>query len=79
MNYNGLSATIEQRNYFEPGDEIEVFGPNIENSRFIVQAISDENGLELDAARHPKQIIQIKIPFKVEKNDMLRLVKKKQF
>lgn len=79
LKYDGNVATIEQRNYFEPGDEIEVFGPNIDNFRFIVQEIKDEDGNLLDAARHPKQIIKIAIPFGVTKNDMLRLVKKKQF
>ncbi len=77
--YDGKVATIEQRNFFAPGDEIEVFGPSIDNKKFIVGEIKDNEGIVLDAARHPKQIIKLEIPFAVSKNDMLRLVNKKQF
>ena len=63
---------IEQRNHFKPGDKIEVFGPNLDPTTFILDKIYDEEMNELDAARHPKQIILMKIPFKVSKNDLLR-------
>lgn len=63
---------VEQRNHFKPGDKIEVFGPNLDPTTFILDKIYDEEMNELDAARHPKQIILMKIPFKVSKNDLLR-------
>ncbi len=68
-------ATIEQRNHFLPGDEIEVFSPNFNNLQFKVEEIKDSEGNTLDAARHPKQLLKIFIPFKVSKYDMLRKVK----
>lgn len=68
-------ATVEQRNHFVPGDEIEVFSPNFSPLHFKVEEIKDEQGNILDAARHPKQILKIFIPFKVSEFDMLRKVK----
>jgi Collagenase and related proteases len=50
---------IEQRNYFKPGDTIEFFGPNIENIHYVVPKIFNEKMEELDAARHPQEIIYI--------------------
>ena len=68
-------ATIEQRNHFIPGDEIEVFSPNFRPIHFKVEEILDTDGNLLDAARHPKQMLEIYVPFKVSKYDMLRKVK----
>lgn len=74
-NEETMIATIEQRNYFAPGDEIEVFSPNFPPLHFKVEEIKDTDGNILDAARHPKQMIQLFIPFTVSKYDMLRKVK----
>lgn len=65
-------ATIQQRNNFKPGMEIEFFGPEIDNFTQIVDEIIDEEGNELDAARHPLQIVQIKVDHPVFKNNMMR-------
>ena len=65
-------AIVEQRNYFEPGDMLEFFGPEILNKEVKVEYISDLDGNSLDAARHPLQLIKIKVPFKVKKFDMIR-------
>ncbi|MGT2397859.1 U32 family peptidase C-terminal domain-containing protein [Staphylococcus aureus] len=46
---------------FKPGQEIEFFGPEIETFTQVVEAIYDEEGNSLDAARHPLQIVQIKV------------------
>ncbi|MDD3123304.1 MAG: U32 family peptidase [Candidatus Izemoplasmatales bacterium] len=67
-------ATIEQRNYFEVEDDVEFFGPNLGNTRFKVMKMMDEDGNELMVARHPLQIIKMKVPFKVNKFDMVRRV-----
>ena len=67
---------IEQRNYFTIGDELEFFGPKLKNTRYIVDKIMDNEYNELDAARHPKQLIVLKVDFDVSENDMLRLVLK---
>lgn len=65
-------AIIEQRNHFKPGQTVEFFGPNIETSSFVIGEIRDESGEILDAARHPKQILQIEVPFVVNSFDMMR-------
>lgn len=64
--------TLQQRNYFKPGDEVEFFGPNIENFRVVVEEIFDEKGNSLDAARHPLEIVRFKCPHKVNSYDMMR-------
>ena len=66
-------ATIEERNYFEVGTEVEFFGPNLDATTFKIEKIIDENNTEVEAARHPKEILKIKCPIKLEKNDMMRL------
>lgn len=65
-------ATVQQRNNFKPGQEIEFFGPEINNFTQVIEAIYDEEGTELDAARHPLQIIQIKVNQPVHPNNMMR-------
>ena len=65
-------AIIEQRNYFLPNTKLEVFGPN---SDIIVQIgkIYDKDGVELDAARHPKQIVYVECDVKLQRNELIRL------
>ena len=65
-------ATIEQRNYFEVGYDIEIFHPSGTEDSFILKEMTDEDGEALDVARHPKQILKIKVPFHVEPYAMLR-------
>lgn len=66
------TAFIEQRNYFEIGQEIEILNPNGSEKSFILKEMTDENGEHLDVARHPQQIVKIHIPFEVEPYAMLR-------
>ncbi|MDD3129005.1 MAG: U32 family peptidase [Candidatus Izemoplasmatales bacterium] len=65
---------LEQRNYFSPGDVLEVFTPNKDIIQFKVEKLYDENMLELDAARHPLQLIKIKLRVSVPVNSMIRKV-----
>lgn len=65
---------LEQRNYFTIGDKLEFFGPNLENTIYEVKEIKDDEGNILDAARHPKQLIVLHVDFKVNPNDMIRLI-----
>ncbi len=77
LGYENGIAKIEQRNYFEVGDEIEFFGPQLSNKVVKVLQIKDVDGNNIEAARHPKMIIYIEVPFEVNEKDMLRLVIKK--
>ncbi|AUJ51183.1 protease [Staphylococcus hominis subsp. hominis] len=65
-------ATIQQRNHFKPGQEIEFFGPEIESFKQVIDVIYDEEGNYLDAARHPLQIVQIKVNHPIYPNNMMR-------
>ena len=66
-------VTITERNYFEKGIEVEVFGPNIETFSFIMPDIYNEEGEVVEAARHPEEILRFKLDKKVYKNDMIRV------
>ncbi|KAB2338989.1 U32 family peptidase [Cytobacillus depressus] len=65
-------VTLQQRNHFKPGQEVEFFGPEIENFTHVIDKIWDEKGAELDAARHPLQIVQFKLDKPVYPNNMMR-------
>ncbi len=65
-------ATIEQRNHFTEGEAVEIFHPNGLVEPFIIHEMMDENHQRLDVARHPRQILKIKVPFVVEPYAMLR-------
>jgi putative protease len=74
LDYNSETkiVTLQQRNHFKPGQEVEFFGPEIENFRVVIDQIWDENGNELDAARHPMQIVQFKVEQPLYPNNMMR-------
>ncbi|MCI1930585.1 MAG: U32 family peptidase [Clostridia bacterium] len=65
-------ATVMQRNKFEVGDEIEVMPAKGESWKMKVEKMWNENGISIDSAPHPKQIIKIKFDKPVCKYDMLR-------
>ncbi|MFA7435743.1 MAG: U32 family peptidase C-terminal domain-containing protein, partial [Bacilli bacterium] len=67
-------ATLEQRNYFEVGEVVEIFGPKLNNTEFNIKEMFDEKMNSLDVARHPLQIIKIEIPFELSPGDMIRKV-----
>ena len=64
---------IEQRNYFQKGDIVNIFGPNKESFNLKVEYIKNEKSEFIDSARHPKEILRIPSNIKVEKNDLLRV------
>ena len=66
-------VTITERNYFETGDVVEVFGPNIDAFSFIMPDIYNEDGEKVNIARHPEEILSFKLDKKVYKGDMIRI------
>lgn len=74
LDYNNITkvAKIEQRNYFEVGDELEFFGPKLQNMKFVVTKILNEDKEEINKANHAQQIIYLNVPFKLRKHDMIR-------
>lgn len=75
LEYHNGYATIEQRNFFQKGDKVEFFGPNIKTFSMNIEKIIDENGEVIDVVRHPKQIVKIEVPFPVYPNDFMRILK----
>jgi len=65
-------AIVEQRNYFLPNSTIEVFTPT-KTFNINIKEIYDIEDNELDAARHPKQMIKFKCEEKLNPFDLLRL------
>lgn len=65
-------VTVQQRNHFKPGQEVEFFGPGGTFFKQIVGTLWDEDGNELDAARHPLQRVRFKVDQPVKYFDMMR-------
>jgi len=65
--------TLEQRNYFKIGDEITIFGPNIEDFNIKVKYIKNEKDELIDVANHPQEIVKIPCDIKVFENDIIRV------
>ena len=72
---NGCIVLVE-RNYFEPGDEVEFFTPNGEVYQYIISEIFDEDMNKLDVARHPEQVLKLKFDIELPEYSMIRLMKK---
>jgi len=66
-------VTISERNYFEPGTEVEIFMPSGKIISFKVDKIYDENMNELEKACHPEEILKLKVNEFIEKDSMMRL------
>ncbi len=68
---------LVERNYFEVGDEIEIFTPTGEKYRQIVDHIYNEDMEELEVARHPEEVLKIKFDHPLEEYSMIRIVHRK--
>ena len=73
IDYKDGIATIEERNYFKIGDEVQFFGPSTETKNFRIEEILDEDGEIVEEANHPQMIVKIRVPFELKKYDMMRL------
>ena len=66
-------ALVEQRNKMSVGEEIEIFGPDMD---YYAQSISEmydaETGEKLESAPHPQQLLRMKMDRPVKANYMLR-------
>ncbi|PFG05604.1 U32 family peptidase [Bacillus sp. es.034] len=65
-------VTLQQRNHFKAGQEVEFFGPEISNFTQVIEKIWDERGNELEVARHPLQIVKFKVHQRVYPHNMMR-------
>ncbi len=66
-------ATIQQRNKFGKGDEVEIIQPNIPGFlTFSIEKMTDENGREIQTAPHAKMTVHIPVPQKVIPGAIMR-------
>lgn len=70
-------ATLEVRNKFEAGMQVEVFGPHTAPTTFIVETLYDEEGNTLLTANKPMSIVKTHTSVKMEEHAMIRKVMKK--
>lgn len=70
---------IYERNYFELGDELELFTPSGKRVTFTLEKLYDEEQTEIDVARHPDNIyyVYLDTDFEIPEYSMIRLIKKK--
>lgn len=66
-------ATVEQRNKFNVGDTVEVFGPATKVNSFEIESILNDKEEYVFSASHAQEVVKIKIPFKVNKDDIIRV------
>ncbi|MFB1049376.1 U32 family peptidase [Paraliobacillus sp. JSM ZJ581] len=65
-------ATIQQRNSFGVGDEVEFFGPNFYHFKQTIKEVWDENGEPIDRAKHAMMITKVKVDQPLKYYDMMR-------
>ncbi|MGD9604619.1 MAG: U32 family peptidase [Bacilli bacterium] len=80
LDYNKQTkyAKVQQRNYFQVGDNIEFFGPNKQNFVQSLDYLHDELGNDITEAPHPLQIIYFKTSLPVVAGDMIRRANRKK-
>ncbi|HIU76805.1 MAG TPA: U32 family peptidase [Candidatus Pelethocola excrementipullorum] len=64
--------SIEQRNKFSVGEEIEIMKPDGQNIQVVVKAIYDDQGNAMESAPHPKQKLWIDLGAEMDAYDILR-------
>lgn len=74
LNYDNETgiATIEQRNRFYKGDEIEFLPPVGDFYSQVVEYMENSEGEEIDVAPHPQMIVRMKVTRPVEKDTIVR-------
>ena len=72
---DGGLISLEQRNKFCVGDEIEIMKPDGRDVPARVERILDENGEDMESAPHAKQRLRVQLSEPAEKYDLLRMRK----
>lgn len=69
LSYEDNVLKLSQRNYFALGDELEVFTAKGDSQVFVLDNLYNEKMEALDVARHPQEIINIKIDLDIPIGD----------
>ena len=78
LGYDSLRsiAAVEVKNVFTINDELEVFGPYVDNVTFKNLSMFNSDWEAIDNANKPTEIVFIRVPFLVHQDDMIRKVSK---
>ena len=66
-------AIIEQRNKFNVGDIVEIFGPKTNVQKLKIEYIINDEDEKVDSASHPQEKLKINMPFEVNSGDIMRI------
>lgn len=70
-----MTATIRQRNVINEGDEVEFYGPGFRHFETTIQDLTDSNGVAIERANKPMELLTITVPQEVFPGDMIRACK----
>ena len=73
--YDGEYVTVISKNFFKPGDKVEIISPDRETISLVLDEIYNDEGHKIDASRHPEEKVKFKLNGVVKKYDMLRIGK----
>ena len=65
-------VTLEQRNHFKIGDEVEFVMPHKDAVSFIIDEMKNEEGERIEVAPHPLEVITFTVPFMLEEGTLMR-------
>lgn len=63
---------FEQKNKFSVGDQVEVMGFDGDNIDCTVEGIYDEEGVPMESAPHPKQMLKVRLGVKLDVGMIIR-------
>ncbi|MBR5996083.1 MAG: U32 family peptidase [Eubacteriaceae bacterium] len=64
--------TVQQRNLFRQGEVLEILSPGDVGRSFTAERMTDQDGAEITAAPHPRQIVNIYSSCEAKPGDFLR-------
>ncbi len=71
---NRSLALVEVKNKFSVNEELEVFGPCLDNTQFVNRLMFNEEWKSIEVANKPTELLYLRVPFAVNKDDMIRKV-----
>lgn len=73
LDWHDGMATVEQRNRFAVGEELEILSPGEAcNKRFVVSAMQNEDGEQVDCAKLVQQRLRLPCKYALQVGDILR-------
>ena len=72
LDYSDGYMIMEVKNYFTSNDTLEILSPKEELRSFKITEILNSDNEVIDICNHPNEIVKIKVPFSVLKNDFVR-------